>query len=204
MGARTVAGAISTLLIFTDAGTGFRGYGTAPALLRLPELSQYFLTRLFYSENPARLCHNYGETGVLMDDSPKEFAHELRSAILKKRVGQIALAVVLAEACIRFLSALIWFLIVPFVAWPLRGHTESVLFANKLVFPWEQLFGSLLEFILAIVFVFYVNRWIQGSLPKPTIPGETHVRESPQEDEQVYYNLAGQPLSPTEQETRKR
>ena len=129
--------------------------------------------------------------------------HELRSAILKKRVGQIALAVVLAEACIRFLNSLIWFLVVPIIAWWLRGRTESVLFRDRLVFPWEQLFGSLLEFLLAIIFVFYVNRWIRGSLPKPSTP-ELHVsRPSPQEEQQAYYNLAGQPLSPTEQDTPK-
>jgi len=140
-----------------------------------------------------------------MDNSPREFAHELRSAVLKKRVGQIALAVVLAEACIRFLNSLIWFLVIPIVASLLQGHTESVFFQNKLIFPWEQLFGSLLEFILAIVFVFYVNRWIRGSLPKPSAPEEAQVFEPPrQEDEQVYYNLAGQPLSATEQEQPKR
>jgi len=33
-----------------------------------------------------------------MDDTPRAFFEELRSGILKKRVGQIALAVVLAEA----------------------------------------------------------------------------------------------------------
>ena len=33
-----------------------------------------------------------------MDDTPKAFLEELRTSVLKKRVGQIALAVVLAEA----------------------------------------------------------------------------------------------------------
>jgi large-conductance mechanosensitive channel len=32
-----------------------------------------------------------------MDDTPRAFLEEFRSSILKKRVGQIALAVVLAE-----------------------------------------------------------------------------------------------------------
>jgi large-conductance mechanosensitive channel len=144
-------------------------------------------------------CRGYGtiaaRTGVLMDDSPRDFVHELRSGILRKRVGQIALAVVLAEACIRFLNSLTWLLVVPGIAWLLRGHTESVLFRDKLVVPWEQLFGSLLEFILAIIFVFYVNRWIRGSLPKPSSP-EAHVSTPPPHEQlQVNYNLVGQPLA---------
>jgi large-conductance mechanosensitive channel len=138
---------------------------------------------------------------MLMDDSPKEFVREIRSGILKKRVGQIALAVVLAEACIRFLNSLVWYLIIPIVAFVLRGHTESVLFRDKLVFPWQQLFGALLEFMVAIVFVFYVNRWIKGNLPKPAVHQEQigASERSNRDADQTYYNIAGQPLSPTEQ-----
>jgi large-conductance mechanosensitive channel len=129
--------------------------------------------------------------------------HEFRSAILRKRVGQIALAVVLAEACIRFLNSLIWFLVVPGIAWLLQGHTESVLFRDRLVVPWEQLFGSFLEFILAIIFVFYANRWIRGSLPKPRSV-ETHVsRPALPEEHQVVYNLVGQTQSPISEDTPK-
>jgi large-conductance mechanosensitive channel len=124
-----------------------------------------------------------------MDDSPRAFAQEFRFAILRKRVGQIALAVVFAEACIRFLNSLIWFLVVAIVASLLNGHTESVLFRDRLVFPWEQLFGSLLEFILAVVFVFYVNRWIRGSSPKPRSEEANVSRPSLQEEQPVYYNL---------------
>jgi large-conductance mechanosensitive channel len=86
-----------------------------------------------------------GQFEVLVDDTPKGFGLEFKSAILKKRVGQIALAVVLAEACIRFLSALTWFLVIPIISSLLEGHTESVLFSSKPVFPWQQLFGSCLE-----------------------------------------------------------
>jgi len=140
-----------------------------------------------------------------MDDSPREFVREFKAAILKKRVGQIALAVVLAEACIRLLNSLVWYLVVPVFAWLLEGHSESVLFRNKLVFPWNQLFGSALEFILAIIFVFYVNRWIRGSLPEPRSAQESDVlASSPEEEKQVYYNLTGEPLNPTEQDTAKR
>ena len=126
-----------------------------------------------------------------MDDSPKNFVHEFRSAILKKRVGQIALAIVLAEACI--LNSLLWYAVVPAIAWILQGHTESVMFRDHLVFPWERLFGSLLEFLLALIFVFYANRWIRGSAGKAE--AETPVSE----DEPDYYNIAGEPVSPTEQ-----
>ena len=83
-----------------------------------------------------------------MDDTPKAFLEELRSSLLRKRVGQIALAVVLAEAAWRLVSSLTWYLIIPLIARGLRGNTESVLFAGSTnrPFPWENLFGSLLEF----------------------------------------------------------
>jgi large-conductance mechanosensitive channel len=131
-----------------------------------------------------------------MDDSPKEFGHEFKSAILKKRVGQIALAVVLAEACIRFLNALVWFLILPIISALLEGHSESVLFKSKAVFPWQQFFGSCLEFLFAVIFVFYVNRWIRGTLPKPQSPGEPD-HELAEEGQLDSYSITGQPLSPT-------
>ena len=66
-----------------------------------------------------------------MDDTPGQFVQELRYSLLKKRAGQIALAVILAEACLRFLNALTWFLVVPIIAMVLKGHTESVLFETQ-------------------------------------------------------------------------
>jgi large-conductance mechanosensitive channel len=97
-----------------------------------------------------------------MDDTPKAFLEELRSSILKKRVGQIALAVVLAEAVWRLVTSLTWYLIIPLIGKSLDGHTESVLFetATRRPIPWENLFGSILEFVLTVIVVFYLNRWI--------------------------------------------
>jgi len=137
-----------------------------------------------------------------MDDSLRAFVNEFKSGILRKRVGQIALAVVLAEACIRFLNALIWYFVVPLIAWLLEGHTESVLFKRPLVFPWQQIFGSFLEFIVALIFVFYVNRWIRGALPQPALlpSPELSPPDDEEEGQEPYYNLAGQLVSPTEQE----
>jgi len=40
-----------------------------------------------------------------MDDSPREFLDGLKLTIFRRRIGQIALAVVLAEACIRYLNS---------------------------------------------------------------------------------------------------
>ena len=127
-----------------------------------------------------------------MDDTPKQFIQELRSSLLKKRAGQIALAVILAEACLRFLNAVTWFLVVPTVAAVLRGHTESVLFETKNPFPWQQLFGSVLDFVLAVIFVFYLNRWIQSrpdkeERPLPAVEGEIG---------EIQYNLVGDQITP--------
>jgi hypothetical protein len=37
-----------------------------------------------------------------MDDTPKQLLDELRTDLLRKRLGQIALAILLAEAALRF------------------------------------------------------------------------------------------------------
>ena len=104
-----------------------------------------------------------------MDDTPKAFFEELRSSILRKRVGQIALAVILAEAVWRLVNSLTWYLIIPLIGKSVQGHTESVLFesATKRPMPWESLFGSILEFVLTLIVVFYLNRWVQRR-PAPT------------------------------------
>jgi large-conductance mechanosensitive channel len=97
-----------------------------------------------------------------VDDTPKAFLEELRSSLLRRTVGQIALAVVLAEAASRLVSSLTWYLIIPLIGRALRGNTESVLFSGSSArpLPWENLFGSILEFGLVIILVFYLNRWV--------------------------------------------
>jgi large-conductance mechanosensitive channel len=138
-----------------------------------------------------------------MDDTPIQFIQELRSGIWKKRAGQIALAVILAEACLRFLNALTWFLIIPAISAMLEGHTESVLFQSRHPFPWQSLFGNVLDFIVALVFVFYLNRWIRG---KPT----EHSSGAPEQSiiptsgaPGTTYTIVGDSVSPTEQPGRE-
>jgi len=97
-----------------------------------------------------------------MDDTPRQFVDELKFAIVGRRIGQIALAVVLAEECIRYLNALVWYLIVPAIANVLKSHTESVLFQSRRGFVWEPIAGATIELMAAVIFVFYVNRWIYG------------------------------------------
>ena len=75
---------------------------------------------------------------------------ELKFAILRRRFGQIALAVVLAEESIPFLSALVWNLLMPRDSNRLEGRTESLSPPSRRV----QLMGATLEFITALVFVF--------------------------------------------------
>jgi large-conductance mechanosensitive channel len=97
-----------------------------------------------------------------MDDTPRQFLDELKFAIARRRIGQIALAVVLAEECIRYLNTLVWYMIIPAVANVLQTHTESVLFQTRSRFNWELLAGATIEFFTAIIFVFYVNRLVHG------------------------------------------
>jgi large-conductance mechanosensitive channel len=146
-----------------------------------------------------------------MDDSPKAFLEELRSSILKKRVGQIVLAVVLAEAVWRLINALTWYLIIPIIGRVLEGHTESVLFeGTRHPFPFEALSASFLEFMLTVIVVFYLNRWIHAKSPQGPIEAlmdegssapDTHPQLIPaitqlKESEQVFYNIVGEPLGP--------
>jgi len=103
-----------------------------------------------------------------MDDTPRQFLDELKFAIVRRRIGQIALAVVLAEESIRYLNTLVWYLIIPIIANVLQTHTESVLFQTRHSFNWDPLAGATIEFLTAIVFVFYVNRLIHGrNKPRP-------------------------------------
>jgi large-conductance mechanosensitive channel len=149
-----------------------------------------------------------------MDDTPGHFVQELRSSLLKKRAGQIALAVILAEACLRFSNALTWFLVVPIIAMVLKGHTESVLFETqtRAPFPWQPLFGSALDFAVALIFVFYLNRWIhRTSGTRVPLTAVDQLTESeitphqapPEETSEVLYNLVGDRLSPENDETSR-
>jgi large-conductance mechanosensitive channel len=95
-------------------------------------------------------------------ESPRQFVDGLKSTIFRRRIGQIALAVVLAEACIRFLNAFVWFFVIPVISNALKGHTESVLFKEQRIFPWEQLAGQLIDFAVALAFVYFANRWIMN------------------------------------------
>jgi|SRR5580692_8715634 large-conductance mechanosensitive channel len=125
-----------------------------------------------------------------MDDTPKGLLGELRASVLKKRVGQIALAVVLAEAVLQLITAVTWYLIVPLIGKLLRGQTESVLFkvSAESPIPWERLFGSVLVFVLAVIVVLYLNRWIQRK-PKPA--GEMDVGASEEDDKPLVTDTTG-------------
>jgi large-conductance mechanosensitive channel len=116
------------------------------------------------------------------DDTPKGLLGELRTTILRKRVGQIALAVVLAEAIWRLVSALTWYLIIPLIGRFLHGQTESVLLEAESSKPirWDTIFGSALEFVLVVIVVIFLNRWIQR---KPSRPDDDDLTDDSTEEE---------------------
>jgi large-conductance mechanosensitive channel len=97
----------------------------------------------------------------------------------------------LAQALWRLVSALIWFLIIPVIGKALRGNTESVAFARSTTepFPWEKLFGSVLEFGLIVILVFYLNRWVQRRPNPLTIDNPAVVEPAPE------YSLTGEPVA---------
>jgi large-conductance mechanosensitive channel len=131
-----------------------------------------------------------------LDDTPKDFVQELRSSLLKRTVGQIAIAVLLAQAALRLVNALIWYFVIPVLGRALRGNTESVLFSSATAhpIPWENLFGSLLEFSATVILVFYLNRWVQRkplvASEGPTPKEEPTIEEAPLVGPE--YNLVGE------------
>src|SRR5581483_2170559 len=97
-----------------------------------------------------------------MDGSPSEFLHELRHALLRKRIGQIALAVLIAQEILRFIASIVWNLFLPLIGRFLAGQTESVLFerSTRNPIPWDALAGAVIELAFTVIVVFYLNRWI--------------------------------------------
>jgi len=119
-----------------------------------------------------------------MDETPTGLLAEFRASILKKRVGQIALAVLLAQAALQLITTLTWYLIIPAFAKLLHGQTESVLFEKSADSPvgWDTLFGSVLVFLLVLILVLYLNRWIQR---RSKLADETPADVAVLEDEPV-------------------
>ena len=42
----------------------------------------------------------------------------------------------------------------------LEGQNQSVLFGTAGLISWDNVLGSVMEFLLTVVVVFYLNRWI--------------------------------------------
>jgi hypothetical protein len=108
-----------------------------------------------------------------MDDStPQAFLSSFRSDLLRRRVGFVALAVMLALACLQLLNNLVWYLLIPLFA-RLIAHSGSVMFDDRqLIFPTQQLMASITQFALAVVAVYYLNRWLVGRRRRPAGPPE--------------------------------
>jgi large-conductance mechanosensitive channel len=118
------------------------------------------------------------------DDTPKALWAELQSRIVRTSIGRIALAVVLAQAVLSFIRVLVWNLLMPIVANLLHHQSESVLFERYRNEPirWDYLFNSLLQLVLAVMFVLFVNRWIR---PRPsTLNANGDISEEQTPDEQ--------------------
>ena len=139
-----------------------------------------------------------------MDDSPKAFFEEIRASLLRRRVGQIALAIILAQAAWRLVLALTWTLIIPVMGKALRGSTESVLFARATSnpFPWENLFGSLLEFALTVIMVFYLNRWVHRR-PPPKQPEPEQSEQPSLRAPEPEYSLTGEELATVQEQAQR-
>jgi large-conductance mechanosensitive channel len=200
MGASTVAGEMVTLPIVSELGTTRVARAQLSPLagaLTSPELSQNLrIVNDFIAFSGQTKCVKMAPLMEPLDESPRQFLDGLKLTIFRRRIGQIALAVVLAEACIRYLSALVWYLIIPLIANLLENHSESVIFASRRSFPLEQLAGSTIEFATVLVFVYFVNRWIynlsrprraelltddEAALPTDEVDGDASLNKTPGE-----------------------
>ncbi|MFI5107241.1 MAG: hypothetical protein ACHP78_00175 [Terriglobales bacterium] len=123
-----------------------------------------------------------------MDDNPRAFLEELKHSIFRRSVGKIALAVVFAMAVMRFISNLIWYLVIPILNEFFR-QSGSVLFPKERQFPVVQLFGSVMEFAGAVIAVFYLSRWVQKK-PREAAIGQAEQLELGLEPEEPALQVA--------------
>jgi large-conductance mechanosensitive channel len=126
-----------------------------------------------------------------MNDTPGAFLAEFRRSVLKRRIGWIAIAIILAQAILRLMSGVTYYFIVPVLGRMFGGNSDSVLFkgtSDPLPFP--KLFGTLLEFGLTIVVVFYLNLWALGKpLPGPANSMEEEVESKLEPDPSLNVDL---------------
>lgn len=126
-----------------------------------------------------------------MNDTPRDLVAEFRRSVLKRRIGWIVIAIILAQAILRLVGGVTYYLIVPVLGRMFGGNSNSVLFkdpSNPLPFP--QLFGTLLEFGLTIIVVFYLNLWALGKpLPGPANPGKEEAENELEPDQSLNVDL---------------
>lgn len=103
------------------------------------------------------------------DETPNGFLREFRLSVIKRRIGWIAIAIILAQAVLRLSAGITYNLLIPAIAKFFGGNSSSVLYGvASNPFPFAALFGTVLEFLLTMVIVFYLNLWALGRpLPKP-------------------------------------
>jgi hypothetical protein len=65
-------------------------------------------------------------------------------------------------------------------------------------FPWENLFGSLLEFGLVVILVFYLNRWVQQK-PTPAITEDVDTQYSSTGGALTVEEIAGEETLPSDE-----
>ncbi len=95
-----------------------------------------------------------------MDDTPSAFFQELRDTVLRRSIGRIALAVLLALALLQLLNAIVVGAIFPILAYLFDPHHQSALFRDQLPIPRYVLGAYFMQFVLAVIVVFYGNRWL--------------------------------------------
>ncbi len=145
------------------------------------------------------------------DATPQGFLKELTSAVWYRRAGQIALAVVLAQAALRLISGFVAYLLVPFVAGFVNSNSESVMFASKPPYRWDPFAYLVLDFIVALIIFFYVGRALQpnnvvekrsdeASTPEGEQTHDAEPETSITEGDGAAFTITGAPISPTEVE----
>jgi len=170
------------------------------------------------------MCHNLHHT--IMDEIANATAPEQQFS--GRWIARIVLAVILAEAIWGLIVSLTNNLVLPALASVMGGDAQSPLYLGKGDFNVPAIFSSLLELCFAGMVAVVLNQWSQRK-PKPVRAKSTRiapVREqpaaplsppptqaakpasappstppaAPAPPKEVYYNIVGEPINPTEDE----
>jgi hypothetical protein len=144
----------------------------------VPELSQNFLTQLFYFALQTACDVPESAVGV---SGPTNMLTKLREILLTQYIGSILVALLAWQAALEIITTAVqagfWF--------SNHRHTESVFEGSPgAPFPWETLAFSAVTVALYLATAYGLARWLYP-VASPEAQAETEDESSPDQSEQV-------------------